>query len=389
MKAVLYPHGGSGNHGCEALVRATAKITSAEVTLFSTGVGEDKKYGVTNVASVKYQYNRINLINANCLAAWVKNRLFRDRQAFDRLVLKEFITSAKKSDVALSIGGDNYCYGVPDHIIYMNRCLAAAGVPMVLWGCSIDPEAIAGKTLEDLRWYEHIIVRESLTADALRAKGFGNVTLLPDPAFQLDIKKLPLPEGWAEGNTVGINISPMVMGLDCGADMALRNYERLVEYIINETDMTAALIPHVVWRHNDDRKPLAHLYEKFKESGRVLMIGDCGAEELKGYIARCRFMVAARTHASIAAYSTQVPTLVVGYSVKAKGIAKDLFGTYENYVIPVQSLAEEGELTFAFKWLMANEAAIKDHYREFMPGYVAQAMEMKTVLKCVIKTKNR
>ena len=26
MKVFLYPHGGSGNHGCEAIVRSTAMI---------------------------------------------------------------------------------------------------------------------------------------------------------------------------------------------------------------------------------------------------------------------------------------------------------------------------------------------------------------------------
>lgn len=389
MKVVLYPHGGSGNHGCEALVRSTVKITGGEVTLFSTAVGEDRKYGVDEVASIKPQYNRINLLSAGYPVAWVRNRLSGDSQAFDRLALKEFIISAKKSDIALSIGGDNYCYGVPDHIIYMNRCLGDAGVRRVLWGCSVDPEAITGNALDDLRRYDHIIARESITADALKEKGIGNVTLLPDPAFQLDTKLLPLPAGWAEGNTVGINISPMVMGLERGAGMALRNYELLVEHILNDTDMTVALIPHVVWRHNDDRKPLEHLYEKFKESGRVVMIKDCRAEELKGYIARCRFMVAARTHASIAAYSSKVPTLVVGYSVKAKGIAKDLFGTYENYVIPVQSLASEGELTDAFKWLQINEALIRNHYMTFMPAYAAKALEMKNVIECVTKNRER
>lgn len=34
MKLVLYPHGGSGNHGCEAIVRSTCKITQADITLF-------------------------------------------------------------------------------------------------------------------------------------------------------------------------------------------------------------------------------------------------------------------------------------------------------------------------------------------------------------------
>ena len=54
--------------------------------------------------------------------------------------------------------------------------------------------------------------------------------------------------------------------------------------------------------------------------------------ELKGFIARCRFFVGARTHATIAAYSSCIPTFSVGYSIKAKGIAQDIFGTYKNYV---------------------------------------------------------
>ena len=39
MKTVLYMHGGSGNHGCEALVRTTAQIiknaVNSDVVLWS------------------------------------------------------------------------------------------------------------------------------------------------------------------------------------------------------------------------------------------------------------------------------------------------------------------------------------------------------------------
>ena len=37
MKTNLYAHTGSGNHGCEALVRSTAKLLDRMPTLFSTG----------------------------------------------------------------------------------------------------------------------------------------------------------------------------------------------------------------------------------------------------------------------------------------------------------------------------------------------------------------
>ena len=52
-------------------------------------------------------------------------------------------------------------------------------------------------------------------------------------------------------------------------------------------------------------------------TGRVLLVGDHNCMELKGFIGRCRFFVGARTHATIAAYSSCVPTLAAGYSVKS------------------------------------------------------------------------
>ena len=59
-------------------------------------------------------------------------------------------------------------------------------VPMVLWGCSIEPEAMCGRVLEDLKLYNYIIARESITYQALKNLGFTNLSLFPDPAFQLN-----------------------------------------------------------------------------------------------------------------------------------------------------------------------------------------------------------
>ena len=64
-------------------------------------------------------------------------------------------------------------------------------------------------------------------------------------------------------------------------------------------------------------------------TGRVVFFEDHNCMELKGIISKCRFFVGARTHSTIAAYSMGIPTLVVGYSVKARGIARDLLGGEE------------------------------------------------------------
>ena len=97
-------------------------------------------------------------------------------------------------------------------------------------------------------------------------------------------------------------------------------------------------------------------------------------------ISQCRFFLGARTHSTIAAYSTGVPTLVMGYSVKARGIARDLFGTEEGYVLPVQQLRRPEELTEAFAALMGKEQEIRSHMAEILPEYRQRAFHAKNMI---------
>lgn len=384
MKVLLYTHGGSGNHGCEAIVRATHKICDAKITLCSNNPDEDTKYRLTDCCNVINASQKISRLKLSYWVALFRNKFLKDYEAYDKIAFSPIFSTGKKSDIVLSIGGDNYCYGAPQHIYFFNKQLYHQHSKMVLWGCSIEPDAIDNNMLVDLRQYSHIIARESLTFNALKEHGFKNISLLPDPAFVLDRCDLPLPDGFIPGNTIGINVSPMIIGYEKSNGTTMANYVNLINHILSTTDMAVALIPHVVWVHNDDRQPLSELYNQFKDSGRVIMIDNHNAEELKGYIARCRFFIAARTHASIAAYSSCVPTLVVGYSVKARGIATDIFDTTENFVIPVQSLNNDRQLTDAFEWLRQNEQQIKQHLNEFIPQYSSKVYNAKQILESLL-----
>lgn len=373
MKIILSPHGGSGNHGCEAIVSSTVKMfENVDFELFSSSPEEDIKYGLDKYCNISNPQKTINRFSLRYLLARIKGNV----EEFDRLAFAPVIKAAKKSEMMMSIGGDNYCYGINSHILLVNRAIRKLGKKTVLWGCSIEQAAIDNKTVfEDLAAFDLIIARESITYHSLKKKGLNKVSLFPDPAFQLDRIDLPLPEGFKDGNTVGINISPMIISHEENKGSTLNNYIKLIENIIDTSDMNVALIPHVVWTHNDDRMPLMQLYNHFTHTGRVVLIEDATAPELKGYIARCRFFIAARTHASIAAYSQGVPTLVVGYSVKARGIARDIFGAEDNYVIPVQSLKEDNQLIDAFKYIRDHEDDIKNHYASMMKQYKAKAAE--------------
>ena len=381
-KFFLYGHNGSGNHGCEAIVRSTCKILREEfgdvdITLASGNIDEDRKYELDKVTNLVDEKNNVSKLSLPYINAYLNLKLKKDGLEAEKLAYRKTFYSIDKETIAFSIGGDNYCYPGYERFTMLHNMLREKNIKTVLWGCSVEPSKINDFMKDDLVNYDLIIARETLTYDALKNIG-ANVKLYPDPAFQLERIEKELPKNFKENNTVGINISPMVMNNETTEGITIENYTELIKYILENTDMNIALIPHVIWEdNNDDRKPSKFLYDKFKDTNRVVLIEDDNCEVLKGYISRCRFFIGARTHSTIAAYSTCIPTLVIGYSIKAKGIAKDIFGNYENYVLPVQSLLNKDDLINAFEWMKDNEDAIRKHLHEFMPRYKEKALQGK------------
>lgn len=391
-KFFLYGHNGSGNHGCEAIVRSTCKILREEfgdvdITLASGNTNEDREYELDKVTSLVNEKNTVSKLSLPYINAYLNLKLKKEGLEAEKLAYRKTFYNVDKAMIAFSIGGDNYCYPGYERFTMLHNMLRERNIKTVLWGCSVEPSKINNFMKEDLVNYDLIIARETLTYDALKNIG-ANVKLYPDPAFQLDKIEKELPKNFKENNTVGINISPMVMNKESVLGITIENYTALIKYILENTDMNVALIPHVIWEdNNDDRKPSKFLYDKFKYTNRVVLIEDDNCEVLKGYISRCRFFIGARTHSTIAAYSTYVPTLVVGYSIKAKGIAKDIFGTYENYVIPVQNLENKGDLLKSFKWMLDREDSIKDHMNKFIPSYKEKSLDAAKELSKIIEDK--
>lgn len=378
-KLVMYMHAGSGNHGCEAIVNSVCHMIQEKPILVSYYGEEDQKYSLKELCEILSE-RRFEDHRAAHLLYYAYRMITKDRESFIRYRFHK-VFSEYQVPLAISIGGDNYCYDTMlNDLKLANEAFRKKGIGTLLLGCSIEPELLERRDIvDDLRKYHTIIARESITYEALKDRvetaGGPSVLCYPDPAFTLSTRELPLPEGFVPGNTVGINISPMIQDNEKNVGIAMENYRELLRFIIEQTDMQIALVPHVVWERNDDRKPLHTLYEEFKNTGRVVELTDGNCEELKGFIGRCRLFVGARTHATIAAYSSCVPTLVVGYSVKARGIARDLFGTEENYVLPVQNLTGPSELAQGFAWLMQQEEPIRQRLKEIMPGYRAKALE--------------
>ena len=149
----------------------------------------------------------------------------------------------------------------------------------------------------------------------------------------------------------------------------MSNLIALIGTILRTTDSAVALIPHAVQNGNDDRDPLKELYAAFQDSGRVCLIKDQSAAQLKSIIALCSSFIGARTHAVIAAYSSGVPTLALGYSVKAKGLAEDIFGVDTPYVLPIENIANETAVTCRWIRLRIHASEITETLRAKTAAY--------------------
>lgn len=371
----LYNHGGSKNHGCEALVRTVCSLLHEDykISLLSESPQEDIYYDIQKLVEIKPAKSAYSKFSFDFFKAYLSLRK-GDYIPLDVLPYKKSLEKINANDVEISIGGDIYCYDDYRKFIELHKLICKKGCKTVLLGCSLekalfdDPEFI-----EDINRYDLIFARESLTYKLLEDAGVKNISLIPDSAFTLPAEKVELPESFIAGNTVGLNISPLVLKKESSEGIVMANCRNLIQSILTNTDCAVALIPHVVWQDNDDRTVLKILYDEFKSSNRVLLIEDANCMQLKGYISQCRFFIGARTHATIAAYSTCVPTLVLGYSIKSRGIARDLFGDEEHYVLPVQDLQKENDLTDAFMWLSEHEQEIKNRLESVIPEYKAKA----------------
>ena len=313
-----------------------------------------------------YAYNRVSKRNGRLCA----------------LQYRELLKTCAFADVVLVVGADNYdkVYSMFSFMHRLNVCLRRASkANLILYDCSLSGDDIDQANLDDFSLFDSITVRETTTLNALKKHNVlaGKVVYCPDPAFLLDASPCVLKKGWFPGNMIGVNASPLVMKNRYG-DHSTRVYEayqKLLEDILRLTDQNVLLIPHVM--QGKDLSILKRLYEPYTDNPRVGIIDDegCSSGQIKFCISQCSAFVGARTHSTIAAYSSCVPTLVIGYSIKSYAIARDLFGKHEGYVLPCDQIRDENTITNAFFAIYADREQIKYRLEQMMPDYVAKARQ--------------
>ncbi len=406
-KFLFVGNGSYQNRGCEAIVRGTIEILRhefGEQFQVEAGVYADQAELLkqnANEIDPAIQSHCINSVGPRLSLMWWAS------QANKRLGAKfepqhwGMKSLTQNAIAALEVGGDNYSldYGRPEKFMALDRFLQAQRLPVVLWGASVgpfdkDPE-FAPRMFDHLRSLSAIFVRETASLEYLRSNGVSdNVYLVADPAFVMKAVEptaskitFPLPEG-----AIGINLSPLVARFRDTNNST----SALTEWLGSCIDLVKSaatlnrpilLIPHVGSSNpdNDDFSFLQSLCNAVAPEVKVpvkVIPRGLGAAELKWIIARCEIFAGARTHATIAALSSGVPTLSISYSLKARGINQDIFGNLD-YCLPVSKLTNYIFLEKIKDMLIQNEK-IRTQLNNSIPDLKNKAMFAGSILKKIV-----
>jgi colanic acid/amylovoran biosynthesis protein len=314
-------------------------------------------------------------------------------------VTSELKSILQEVDAVISIGGDMYTYEgrLPAWIMGIDSIAMKYGKPVILWGASIsdfNQEPMFKETLKvHFNKMSMVAVRESISENVF-IKDFDvvDVVKIPDSAFTLVPQEICLDAFWPdiEGSGVlGLNVSPLIEKLNNDDFNIINEITSFVRQVIEKYDFSVLLIPHVSpldgSEKNSDYHYMMQVLNKMSDlKNRVsIMDNTLNTVQTKFVISKCRFFVGARTHATIAAFSSGVPTVSIAYSSKAKGINFDLFGS-RPVVVTLKELNAVNLLN-SMDHIVENEGEIRRELAQKIPTYKNRIYEVIDQIDRVIK----
>lgn len=382
------------NRGCEAILDTTFRLLSEwfegpTFTVVSFDWANDRRYGkkwggVTfrNVSPEKWRSPHWYVSTARRLLHVPAG----DWRAAHRHLRGEY----RKADAVLSVGGDNYTTdysAFPGYYLDVLKYARELGSKGVIWAATVGPfddAEVRRKVVEVLKDTALITARERLTVEYLESLGIAeNVRAVADPAFLLE----PLPSRAAlsyrvgEGaDWLGISASSMLwryISDESGSDRS-KVLVQLIDWAVRELGLSVALVPHVVDTRpgaplgRNDYLFLSQIAERVQRRDKVVLVEpSLRVGEMKHIISRCRFFIGSRTHSTISALSSGVPTISLSYSIKSRGINQDVVGN-QDFVLGTGELSFEG-LREMFCKLREREEEIRSNLQNRVPSVKEKA----------------
>jgi len=296
------------------------------------------------------------------------------------LIYRNMLPVLKEAKAVLSVGGDNYSldYGKPLLFTMLDDLVLKHNKPIIIWGASVGPfdkiPDFERYMTAHLKKVTGIFVRETMSLEYLASKGIkNNVLLVADPAFLLK-ETAPKIVPHIEEGAIGINLSPLMARYLTDGDHAqwVNLSAQIICKIAKATDRQIYLIPHVTSPQSNDHAFLKEVTSLLAGVDVVLIGDQYSAAELKWIISQMAVFAGARTHSTIAAISMFVPTLSFVYSIKARGINRDVFG-HEKFCI-LKDNCQPVSVVEKIKDLLADSASVRAQLKAVVPEFKNKAL---------------
>jgi polysaccharide pyruvyl transferase WcaK-like protein len=392
----FFLHGIQGvyNYGCEAIVRATARINAetnqdAECIYLSRRPADDRQ---------RLEQCAVQIWDNSPPRRFAPRRLFRrclEKQGWAPTGLAaERFSGYRPGDVFLLVGGDIITlpprpYPSTTRLPLFTPCRFAKrkGAKTVLWGASVGPFEGWPESVSAFRQFldefDLITVREELTRVYLLQLGVKSpVVAVADPAFLLE--PVDRPDDWPFPNrqspVVAINLSPHSLLYRCGQQTVSEIQEQQVSFVAALRDrwgVNILLVAHVfspTTSTDDDYTFLESFLQhpRLANDARIkLLPPGLGAQRTKAVLGRCDFLIAARMHCGIGGATMGTPTVFVSYSAKAKGMSRYIYGS-DGFCVSLADLCTP-DTSQALHDLFDQRAAIRQNLQQRASLWMADA----------------
>lgn len=368
-KILIAWHTGCQNKGCEALLAGAIKqcreyfgencdiICPTKTVLYDQKIFPtirfvpfvnwkgDWRFELLNVLEEKF---KIKAVYNNLLFFLKKNSKIKNYFIWR----DDIIDCIKEADLLLCIGGDRLCecYGkIGLHSSYEYINLAEKyNKKIILAGQSIGSFSPA-----NLKYSKKILskaslvtVREPETFSYLKKTQFdmSNIKLTKDFAFDFPKKSCNFENQDAKLK-IGINISAGIENFKTTKHLDYFTFNlNLIKNLLEKySSANIFLFPHVFEKNNDDRiicDKIVQLINNDRLKNICPGDKDMEAGQIKYIISNMEVFIGARMHSTIAAISSEVPAIILSYSIKAKGMFKYIFETdYYMHYLDLQTLS--------------------------------------------------
>ncbi len=289
--------------------------------------------------------------------------------------MKDLIREVRSSDIVVDLLGicfsDNFhpkkynSWRINLGVLYSFRVLTIAkffGKKTVKNTCSFGPmktkmnqkaAAFACKYLFDVIAAREIKSREALISDAEIKK---EVLLSPDIANMMNFSRNPN----SNRKVIGISTSHQIIRQWEGEEEYIHCIVNLCRHIAHTLNSSIILIPNEVQPMPDfnDVTVSLDIQDKLQRNGIQVDVVDSEhitSTELKNIVASCEVIIASRYHSCVAALSSGVPTLVIGWHYKYEELLRG-YGQ-EKWGIPTKDCSSEKLITtFDSFWESRNES---------------------------------